>query len=118
MCSYSSVKTLVAEYAIAKSKNLNKRIIYTSPIKALSNQKYRDFKEKFDDVGIITGDVSINPDAQCLIMTTEILQNMLYKQSEKLKNVDYIIFDEVHYINDTERGHVWEKILILLQNSD
>ncbi len=113
----SSGKTIVAEYAIAKSKNLNKRIIYTSPIKALSNQKYRDFKEKFDDVGIITGDVSINPDAQCLIMTTEILQNMLYKQSEKLKNVDYIIFDEVHYINDTERGHVWEEILILLPNS-
>ena len=113
----SSGKTLVAEYAIAKTKSQNKRIIYTSPIKALSNQKFRDFKEKFDDVGVVTGDVSINPDAQCVIMTTEILQNMLYKQSERLKSVDYIIFDEVHYINDRERGHVWEEILILLPNS-
>ena len=113
----SSGKTVVAEYAIAKTKAENKRIIYTSPIKALSNQKFRDFKTKFEDVGVVTGDVSINPDAQCVIMTTEILQNMLYKQSEKLKSVDYIIFDEVHYINDRERGHVWEEILILLPNS-
>jgi len=110
----SSGKTVVAEYGIALTRQNKKRIIYTSPIKALSNQKYRDFKEKFDDVGIITGDVSINPDAQCIIMTTEILQNWLYKQSEKLRQVDYVIFDEVHYINDTERGHVWEEILILL----
>ena len=110
----SSGKTVVAEYGIALTRLNKKRIIYTSPIKALSNQKYRDFKEKFDDVGIITGDVSINPDAQCIIMTTEILQNWLYKQSEKLRQVDYVIFDEVHYINDTERGHVWEEILILL----
>ena len=110
----SSGKTVVAEYGIALTKMNKKRIIYTSPIKALSNQKYRDFKEKFDDVGVITGDVSINPDAQCIIMTTEILQNWLYKQSEKLRQVEYVIFDEVHYINDTERGHVWEEILILL----
>ena len=110
----SSGKTVVAEYGIAITRKNKKRIIYTAPIKALSNQKYRDFKEKFDDVGVVTGDVSINPDAQCLIMTTEILQNMLYRQSEKLRQVDYVIFDEVHYINDTERGHVWEEILILL----
>ena len=110
----SSGKTIVAEYGIAYTRRKKKRIIYTAPIKALSNQKYRDFKEKFDDVGVVTGDVSINPDAQCLIMTTEILQNMLYRQSEKLQQVDYVIFDEVHYINDTERGHVWEEILILL----
>ena len=110
----SSGKTVVAEYGIAVTRKNKKRIIYTAPIKALSNQKYRDFKERFGDVGVITGDVSINPDAQCLIMTTEILQNMLYKQSEKLRQVDYVIFDEVHYINDSERGHVWEEILILL----
>ena len=110
----SSGKTIVAEYGIAVTRRNKKRIIYTAPIKALSNQKYRDFKEKFDDVGVVTGDVSINPDAQCLIMTTEILQNMLYRQSEKLQHVDYVIFDEVHYINDSERGHVWEEILILL----
>ena len=110
----SSGKTVVAEYGISMTRRNKKRIIYTSPIKALSNQKYRDFKEKFDDVGIITGDVSINPDAQCIIMTTEILQNWLYKQSDKLRQVDYVIFDEVHYINDSDRGHVWEEILILL----
>ena len=113
----SSGKTLVAEYAIAKTKQLKKRIIYTSPIKALSNQKFRDFKLLFNDVGIITGDVSINQDAQCIIMTTEILQNWLYKENDKLKSVDYIIFDEVHYINDQERGHVWEEILILLPSN-
>ena len=113
----SSGKTVVAEYGIALTKKNKKRIIYTSPIKALSNQKYRDFKEKFEDVGVITGDVSINPDAQCIIMTTEILQNWLYKQSEKLRQVEYVIFDEVHYINDTERGHVWEEILILLPHN-
>ena len=110
----SSGKTVVAEYGIAITRKNKKRIIYTAPIKALSNQKYRDFKEKFGDVGVVTGDVSIDPDAQCVIMTTEILQNMLYRQSEKLRQVDYVIFDEVHYINDTERGHVWEEILILL----
>jgi antiviral helicase SKI2 len=110
----SSGKTVVAEYGIAITRRNKKRIIYTAPIKALSNQKYRDFKEKFGDVGVVTGDVSINPDAQCLILTTEILQNMIYRQSEKLRQVDYVIFDEVHYINDTERGHVWEEILILL----
>ena len=110
----SSGKTVVAEYGIAITRRNKKRIIYTAPIKALSNQKYRDFKERFGDVGVVTGDVSINPDAQCVIMTTEILQNMLYRQSEKLRQVDYVIFDEVHYINDTERGHVWEEILILL----
>ena len=110
----SSGKTVVAEYGIALGKKHSKRVVYTSPIKALSNQKYRDFKKKFDDVGILTGDVNINSDAQCLIMTTEILQSCLYKNSELLSQLEWIIFDEVHYINDNERGHVWEEILILL----
>ena len=110
----SSGKTVVAEYGIAMGKRSKRRVLYTSPIKALSNQKYRDFKQKFGDVGILTGDVSINPDAQCLIMTTEILQSSLYKNSELLNNVEWVVFDEVHYINDKERGHVWEEILILL----
>ena len=110
----SSGKTVIAEYGIALGKKNKKKVLYTSPIKALSNQKYRDFKIKFNDVGILTGDVSINPDAQCLIMTTEILQNSLYKNSELLNSVEWVIFDEVHYINDNERGHVWEEILILL----
>ena len=73
----SSGKTVVGEYAIALGKRKGQRVFYTSPIKALSNQKYREFKKKFDDVGILTGDVSINSDAQCLIMTTEILQSSL-----------------------------------------
>jgi len=105
---------MVAEYAIALGRKNEKRVFYTSPIKALSNQKYREFKKKFGDVGILTGDVSINPDAQCVIMTTEILQSSLYKNSDMLNKVDWVIFDEVHYINDNERGHVWEEILILL----
>ena len=110
----SSGKTVVAEYGIALGKMHSKRVLYTSPIKALSNQKYREFKKKFGDVGILTGDVSINPEAQCLIMTTEILQSSLYKNSELLNQVEWVVFDEVHYINDNERGHVWEEILILL----
>ena len=110
----SSGKTVVAEYGIALGKKHSKRVVYTSPIKALSNQKYREFKKKFNDVGILTGDVNINPDAQCLIMTTEILQSFLYKNSELLSQLEWIIFDEIHYINDNERGHVWEEILILL----
>ena len=112
----SSGKTLVAEYGIAFGKKNRKRVIYTSPIKALSNQKYCEFKKKFKDVGIITGDVNINPNAQCLIITTEILHKFLYNQSETLNNVGTVIFDEVHYINDNERGHIWEEILIILPN--
>ena len=110
----SSGKTVVAEYGIALGKKHGKKVLYTSPIKALSNQKFREFKKKFGDVGILTGDVSINPQAQCIIMTTEILQSSLYKNSELLNQVEWVIFDEVHYINDEERGHVWEEILILL----
>ena len=81
----SSGKTLVAEYGIALYKKKNQKVIYTSPIKALSNQKYCEFKKKFWDVGIITGDVNINPNAQCLIITTEILHKFLYSQSNILK---------------------------------
>ena len=112
----SSGKTLVAEYGIALGKKKNQKVIYTSPIKALSNQKYCEFKKKFWDVGIITGDVNINPNAQCLIITTEILHKFLYSQSNILNNIGTVIFDEVHYINDNERGHIWEEILIVLPN--
>lgn len=110
----SAGKTVVAEYAIALSQKHMTRAIYTSPIKALSNQKYRDFKKTFDDVGIITGDIQINPSSACLIMTTEILRSMLYCGSEVTRDLEYVIFDEVHYITDIERGHVWEEVLILL----
>lgn len=109
----SSGKTVVAEYAIALSFSMNQRVIYTSPIKALSNQKYRELSEKFGDVGLITGDTTLNPSANCLVMTTEILRNMLYKGSEIMKSVKWVIFDEVHYIKEKERGVVWEECIIM-----
>lgn len=113
----SAGKTVVADYAIALSQQHGTRSIYTSPIKALSNQKYRDFQKTFRDVGLVTGDFQINPTAGCLIMTTEILRSMLYCGSEVIRDLEYVIFDEVHYINDTERGHVWEEVMILLPDN-
>ncbi|KAI6656623.1 Helicase SKI2W [Oopsacas minuta] len=110
----SAGKTVVAEYAIALAKKHHKKAIYTSPIKALSNQKYRDFKDTFSDVGIITGDVQLEKTAQCLIMTTEILRSFLYRNDNIMSDVEWVIFDEVHYINDEERGVVWEEVLIML----
>ena len=112
----SAGKTVVAEYAIAMSRQNMTKTIYTSPIKALSNQKFRDFKETFDDVeiGLITGDVQINPEANCLIMTTEILRSMLYRGADLIRDVEFVIFDEVHYVNDQDRGVVWEEVIIML----
>ncbi|KAJ8672979.1 hypothetical protein QAD02_004240 [Eretmocerus hayati] len=110
----SAGKTTIAEYAIAMSQKHMTRTIYTSPIKALSNQKFREFKEKFENVGLITGDLQINVTATCLIMTTEILQSMLYCAAEVIRDVEYVIFDEVHYICNEDRGHVWEEVIILL----
>ncbi|KAJ5569779.1 uncharacterized protein N7459_009209 [Penicillium hispanicum] len=110
----SAGKTVVAEYAIALAAKHMTKAIYTSPIKALSNQKYRDFRTTFDDVGILTGDVQINPEASCLIMTTEILRSMLYRGADLIRDVEFVIFDEVHYVNDLERGVVWEEVIIML----
>lgn len=112
----SAGKTVVAEYAIALAEKHMTRAIYTSPIKALSNQKFRDFKQTFSSasVGILTGDVQINPEATCLVMTTEILRSMLYKGADLIRDVEFVIFDEVHYVNDTERGVVWEEVIIML----
>ena len=110
----SAGKTVVAEYAIAKSLRDGQRVVYTSPIKALSNQKYRDLQEEFDDVGLMTGDITINPSATCLVMTTEILRSMLYRGSEVMREVAWVIYDEVHYMRDKERGVVWEESIILL----
>ncbi|RUS89106.1 hypothetical protein EGW08_003114 [Elysia chlorotica] len=110
----SAGKTVVAEYAIALSLKHMTRTIYTSPIKALSNQKFRDFKLTFGDVGLVTGDVQLNQAASCLIMTTEILRSMLYNGSDIVRDLEWVIFDEVHYINDSERGVVWEEVLIML----
>ncbi|BGP54708.1 Antiviral helicase ski2 [Rhodotorula sphaerocarpa] len=112
----SAGKTVVAEYAIALAQRHMTRAIYTSPIKALSNQKFRDFQRTFDpaEVGILTGDVQINSEASCLIMTTEILRSMLYKGADLIRDVEWVIFDEVHYVNDLERGVVWEEVIIML----
>ncbi|KAJ1560192.1 hypothetical protein HK405_007928 [Cladochytrium tenue] len=82
--------------------------------KALSNQKFRDFRERFEDVGILTGDVQIRPEAACLVMTTEILRSMLYRGADLIRDVEFVIFDEVHYVNDAERGVVWEEVIIML----
>src|SRR6201999_2540793 len=85
------------------------RAIYTSPIKALSNQKFRDFQITFSSsqIGILTGDVQINAEAPCLIMTTEILRSMLYKGADLIRDVEFVIFDEVHYVNDAEVRNVF-----------
>lgn len=113
----SAGKTVVAEYAIAQSLKNHQRVIYTSPIKALSNQKYRELQAEFGDVGLMTGDVTINPDAGCLVMTTEILRSMLYRGSEIMREVGWVIFDEVHYMRDKSRGVVWEETIILLPDN-
>lgn len=122
-----SGKTLVGEYQIAYSLKQGKRVFYTTPIKSLSNQKYHDLKHLFPaaSVGILTGDIKSNPEADIVVMTTEILRNLLFKQATptaaigtagqiSLSNVGAVVFDEVHYINDADRGHVWEETLILL----
>ncbi|KAI8393428.1 rRNA-processing arch domain-containing protein [Radiomyces spectabilis] len=113
----SAGKTVVAEYAIAQCLKNKQRVIYTSPIKALSNQKYREFTEEFGDVGLMTGDVTINPQASCLVMTTEILRSMLYRGSEIIREVAWVVYDEIHYMRDSERGVVWEESIIMLPDA-
>lgn len=122
-----SGKTLPAEFSIYYNiKVKNKKVVYTAPIKALSNQKYNEFTKKFPDieVGILTGDIKHNPSADLLIMTTEILQNHCFKSKNKGLYLDFnmdidnelgsVVFDEVHYIDDPDRGTVWEQTMILL----
>ncbi|CAM6105247.1 unnamed protein product [Calypogeia fissa] len=109
----SAGKTVAAEYAFALATKHCTRAVYTSPIKTISNQKFRDFSDKFD-VGLLTGDVSLRPEASCLIMTTEILRSMLYKGADIVRDIEWVIFDEVHYVNDVERGVVWEEVIIML----
>ncbi|XP_021720755.1 DExH-box ATP-dependent RNA helicase DExH11-like [Chenopodium quinoa] len=109
----SAGKTVVAEYAFALASKHCTRAVYTAPIKTISNQKYRDFTGKFD-VGLLTGDISLRPEASCLIMTTEILRSMLYRGADIIRDIEWVIFDEVHYVNDAERGVVWEEVIIML----
>ncbi len=107
-------KTVIAEYLIEQELKKNKRVVYTAPIKALSNQKYRDFSSQFgkEKIGLMTGDEVINPTAQIIIMTTEIYRNMVLVKDESVQNISFVVFDEIHYINDIERGYVWEESII------
>jgi len=108
-------KTVIAEYVINDCLVKGTKAIYTAPIKALSNQKFRDFQENFrDKIGILTGDVTINPSAEILIMTTEIFRNKCLEETNNLDDYSWIIFDEIHYLDDYERGSVWEESLIFL----
>ena len=111
-----SGKTYVAEYAIDAARMRGKRSVYTTPIKALSNQKYRDLRGWLgkDSVGLLTGDNSINGDGQAVVMTTEVLRNMLYAEPERLRDIDVVVMDEVHYLQNTFRGPVWEEVIIHL----
>lgn len=112
-------KTVIAEHAIHRALENGHRIFYTTPLKALSNQKFGDFSSKYgiNNVGLLTGDTSINRDAQIVVMTTEVFRNMLYgtnfgSVTENLKDVKYVVLDEVHYMNDEQRGTVWEESII------
>lgn len=114
-----SGKTLIGEYAIYRALARRKRVFYTTPLKALSNQKLRDFRNRFgdDQVGLLTGDVSVNRDASILVMTTEIFRNMLYgtpigEVGTSLQGVEAVVLDECHYMNDIQRGTVWEESII------
>ncbi len=108
-------KTAIAEHVIETCLQTERCVIYTAPVKALSNQKFRDFQHQYKDaIGILTGDVSLNPEAPVLIMTTEIFRNKILDNPDSLKKYSWIIFDEVHYIDNVERGTVWEESLIFL----
>jgi superfamily II RNA helicase len=107
-------KTVIADYIIDKSFKEGKKVFYTAPIKALSNQKFAEFKENYgaENVGILTGDVVFNPDAPLVIMTTEIYRNMLLAKDTVIKDLAAVVFDEIHYLGDADRGTVWEECII------
>ena len=111
-------KTVVAEYAIERGLERGERIVYTSPVKALTNQKYRDFAGDYgDQIGIMTGDVTLNAHAPVVLMTTEILRNTIFEDPDRLRDVSYVIMDEIHYITDLDRGTVWEESIIFAPKS-
>jgi ATP-dependent RNA helicase HelY len=112
-------KTVVGEFAAYFALRNGKKCFYTTPIKALSNQKFAEFVERFGEekVGLLTGDTSINSEADILVMTTEVLRNMLYAGSDTLNNLGWVVMDEVHYLADKFRGGVWEEVLIHLMES-
>ena len=112
-------KTVVADFAMFLAQERNVKAFYTTPIKALSNQKYHDLAAVYgpDRVGLLTGDTSINSEADIVVMTTEVLRNMLYERSTTLNALGYVILDEVHYLADRFRGPVWEEVIIHLPES-
>ena len=114
-----SGKTIVGEFALFATNHMNQRCFYTTPIKALSNQKFLELVQRFgsEKVGLLTGDNSINGDAEIVVMTTEVLRNMIYQNPDKLHDLGVVVMDEVHFLADKERGVVWEEILILLNQS-
>ena len=109
----------MGEFAAFSSLARGKKCFYTTPIKALSNQKFAEFQERFGEhrVGLLTGDTNINSEADILVMTTEVLRNMLYANSSTLTNLGSVVMDEVHYLADKFRGAVWEEVLIHLMES-
>jgi ATP-dependent RNA helicase HelY len=114
-----SGKTVIGEYAVHLALTQGKKCFYTTPIKALSNQKYNDLVRRYDTetVGLLTGDNAINGDAPVVVMTTEVLRNMLYAGSRALRDLGYVVLDEVHYLADRSRGAVWEEVIIHLPES-
>src|SRR6201996_2175493 len=112
-------KTLVGEFAIHLALATGRKCFYTTPIKALSNQKYHDLVDRYgpDEVGLLTGDNVVNGEAPVVVMTTEVLRNMLYAGSRTLKDLGYVVLDEVHYLADRSRGAVWEEVIIHLPES-
>src|SRR3954451_7502412 len=112
-------KTVVGEFAVHKALSEGRKAFYTTPIKALSNQKYNDLVERYGEatVGLLTGDNAINGDAPVVVMTTEVLRNMLYAESPALLGLGYVVMDEVHYLADRFRGAVWEEVIIHLPPS-
>lgn len=111
-------KTVVGEFAVYMALERGLKAFYTTPIKALSNQKYLELSASYgaDRVGLLTGDTSINPDADVVVMTTEVLRNMLYSNSSTLDELGYVVMDEVHYLADRFRGAVWEEVIIHLSS--
>ena len=109
-----SGKTVVAEYGIEAALRSGRRAFYTAPIKALSNQKFRDLVGRYgpERVGLLTGDNAINGDAPVVVMTTEVLRNMIYAKSSALDDLDLVVLDEVHFLQDAYRGPVWEEVII------
>ncbi|WP_030616409.1 DEAD/DEAH box helicase [Streptomyces sclerotialus] len=114
-----SGKTIVGEFAVHLALRQGRKCFYTTPIKALSNQKYQDLVKRYgaDQVGLLTGDNSVNGDAPVIVMTTEVLRNMLYAGSQTLDGLGYVVMDEVHYLSDRFRGAVWEEVIIHLPES-